>query len=137
MMLTLPRSPADRTNNSLTHMQHDNIYKYTRLRESSRAAYGWPAPRPAQAQRAPLITIGPAGTVNILRQPRTCILQIYNHQVTWYLWIKDSQLMVVCTVQRSAFLLLQKGGSNSPGMRWTGPVTFVMCEVMWNVLLAN
>ena len=71
VMLTLPRSPADRTNNSLTHMQHD---KYTKHPESLRAAFGWPAPGPAQTQRAPLITIGPAGTVNVLRQLR--ILQM-------------------------------------------------------------
>ncbi|KAL5509916.1 hypothetical protein EMCRGX_G005363 [Ephydatia muelleri] len=53
--------------------------------------------------------------------------------------IEDSQFrkVLVCTVPKFAFLLLQKGGSNTPDMRWTGPVRFPMCEFMWNVLLAN
>ncbi|KAL5515728.1 hypothetical protein EMCRGX_G000935 [Ephydatia muelleri] len=65
--------------------------------------------------------------------------RMYFHQVTWSLQIEDSQLrkVLVCTVPKFAFLLLQKGGSNSPDMRWTGPVRFPMCEFMWNVLLAN
>ena len=66
VMSTLPRSPADRTNNSLTHMQHVNIYTCMHACKTSGINLRGPLEaglRPGQPRhkRAPRITIGPYG----------------------------------------------------------------------------
>ena len=48
VMSTLPRSPADRTNNSITHLRTYNIYMCITYPECSTAGCGRLAPRPAR-----------------------------------------------------------------------------------------